>query len=74
MARVFRFLNSLGSELYTINDPNDQLPIPEVMQVISIGSSRMRVESVTFKRIDGPNPQWIYHVRIRTIGSNLPDA
>ena len=47
MARVFRFVDNLGCELHTINDPEDKLPIPQFRQVVSIGGDRMWVESVT---------------------------
>jgi len=52
----------LGCELHTINDPEDKLPIPAIRQVISIGSSRMRVESVALSSI---NPT-VYTVRVRS--------
>jgi hypothetical protein len=44
VARIFRFVDILGCELHTINDPQDKLPIPEIRQVISIGDGRMRFE------------------------------
>jgi hypothetical protein len=47
VARIFRFVDSLGCELHTINDPEDKLPVPEITQVISIGRNRMLVEAVT---------------------------
>jgi hypothetical protein len=37
VARIFKFLDILGSELHTINDPEEKLPIPAIRQVISIG-------------------------------------
>jgi len=68
VAKVFRFLDILGSETHTINDPNDLLPIPQIMQVITIGCSRMRVESVTLERTD-PGTPFVYDVRVRAIPS-----
>ena len=65
MARVLMFVNILGFELHKINDPEDRLPIPEIRQVISIGRSRMRVESVTLQRSNSNTPS-VYHVRVRT--------
>lgn len=66
MARVFRFVDILGCELHTINDPEDELPIPQTMQVISIGHSRMRVEPVTLKET-GSRAASIYSVRVRAV-------
>jgi len=62
VARIFRFIDILGCDLHTINDPEDQLPIPAITQVVSIGDSRMRVESVTLSSM---NPI-IYSVRVRS--------
>lgn len=67
MARVFRFVDVLGAELHAISDPNDQLPVPQVLQVVTIGSSRMRVESVTFKGSNGPHKQFLFDVRVRAV-------
>jgi len=64
--RVFRFVDVLGCELHTIDDPEDKLPIPDITQVISIGFSRMRVESVVPERTDS-NVPIVYHVRVRLI-------
>ncbi len=47
MARVFTFVDKEGVESHTISDPEDKLPIPEATQVVSIGTSRMWVQSVT---------------------------
>lgn len=71
MARVFKFVDILGCELHTINDPEDKLPIPEVRQVISIGSSRMRVESVTLQRSASNTPS-VYSVRVRVVPAANP--
>ena len=74
MARTFRFVDILGCELHTINDPQDKLPIPEIRQVISIGRSSMRVESVRL----GPsasNTPCTYLIRVRLIpGPTEADA
>jgi hypothetical protein len=70
VAHIFQFVDILGCELHTINDPEDQLPIPETLQIITIGPSRMRVESVTLSSI---NPT-VYTVHVRsvpTMGANL---
>jgi hypothetical protein len=50
MARVFEFVDTSGVELHTISDPEDKLPIPEITQIVSVGTDRMRVESVTLQR------------------------
>ena len=63
MARVFKFIDILGCELHTINDPKDQLPIPAITQEVSIGDSRMRVESVTLISMKPT----IYTVRVRSV-------
>ena len=47
VARVFTFVDTEGVEIHTINDPESRLPIPEATQVVSIGASRMLVQSVT---------------------------
>lgn len=65
MSRVFRFVDILGREIHTINDPEDKLPIPEIRQVVSIGSSKMRVEFVTPKRTDSGGR--VYDVRVRLV-------
>ena len=56
--RVFKFLDMAGSVLHTIDDPEDQLPIPVYRQEITIGSDRMRVESVTV-RSTGPQTCYV---------------
>ena len=66
MARLFRFVDILGCELHTINDPEDKLPIPQIRQVISIGLSKMRVESVMLTP-SVSNTLCIYRVRVRTV-------
>ena len=66
MAKVFRFLDILGSEMHILNDPNDLLPIPQIMQIVTIGDSRMRVEAVTLNRT---GPGFVYDVRVRAIPS-----
>lgn len=66
MARVFRFVDILGCELHTINDPEDKLPLPRIEQVISIGNSRMRVVSVTLNQA-ASSTRSVYIVRVRTV-------
>jgi hypothetical protein len=66
--RVFRFVDILGCELHTINDPEDLLPIPEIWQVITIGLSRMRVQSVVLKPTDSSGPN-VYNVRVRLVSA-----
>jgi hypothetical protein len=62
MARVFTFVDTKGVELHSISDPEDKLPIPEATQVVSIGTSRMWVESVTPRHsVDSPS---VYRVRV----------
>ena len=60
--RVFKFLDMAGSVLHTIDDPEDQLPIPIYRQEITIGSDRMRVESVM---VHSTGPQ-TYSVCVQT--------
>ena len=65
MARIFTFVDTKGAEIHCISDPDDKLPIPERTQVVSIGASRMWVESVTYHHsFDSPS---VYRVRIRTV-------
>jgi hypothetical protein len=66
VSRVFRFVDILGCELHTIKDPEELLPIPEIWQVITIGLSRMRVQSVVLKRTDSSGPS-VYDVRVRLV-------
>lgn len=66
MPNVFRFVDILGCEIHAISDPENLLPIPEIWQVITIGSSRMRVESVVSKRTDSSGPS-VYNVRVRLV-------
>ena len=47
MARLFTFVDTEGVEIHKITDPGDKLPIPEATQVVTIGASRMWVQSVT---------------------------
>ena len=58
MARVFKFLDMAGSILHTIDDPDDQLPIPVYRQEITIGSDSMWVESVIV-RSTGPQTYYV---------------
>jgi len=44
-ARIFEFVDLSGCELHTINDPEDQLPIPVQGQKITLGSDRMWVDT-----------------------------
>ena len=66
MARIFRFLDSLGHELHTINDPENKLPIPRTMQEISIGPSGMLVESVSLTGTDSSSA-YVYSIRVRPV-------
>ena len=69
MARVFKFIDVSGCEIHTVEDPDDKLPIPTSKQVISIGSSRMQVESVT--TLGDSEAFSVYFVRVRTsVGTN----
>ena len=63
LARVFKFVDIFGYELHTIDDPQDKLPIPSNSQEISIGTSRMQVESVLSDRSQIPS---VFYVRVRT--------
>jgi|HubBroStandDraft_2_1064218.scaffolds.fasta_scaffold799057_2 hypothetical protein len=63
LARVFKFVDIFGYELHTIDDPQDKLPIPLNSQDISIGTSRMQVESVLSDRSQIPS---VFYVRVRT--------
>lgn len=73
MPRVFKFVDLLGYELHTINDPEDKLPVPQITQVISIGISTMRVESVVFKRTDS-SALSVYYVRVSDTSANISSA
>jgi hypothetical protein len=64
VARVFKFIDVSGCEIHTIEDPDDKLPVPTSKQVISIGSSRMQVESVT--TVGNSEKCSVYFVRVRT--------
>lgn len=66
MARIFQFVDILGCELHTINDPEDKLPIPQIRQVISIGRSRMRAESVTLTP-SLSNAPCVYRIRVSSV-------
>ena len=68
--RVFRFVDIVGGEIHTINDPEDKLPIPRARQVITIGSSRMVVQSVSFERSD-PSAAHVYSVIVREIPASI---
>jgi len=63
VARILKFLNSSGKELHHINDPEDTLPIPVNGQVVTIGSSKMWVESVTRLRDTGMSLFYLVFVR-----------
>jgi hypothetical protein len=64
VARVFMFIDISGCELHTIEDPDDKLPIPMNKQEISIGSSKMLVESVA--ALGTPGMCTVYSVRVQT--------
>ena len=64
MARVFKFIDVSGCEIHTIEDPDNKLPVPASKQIISIGSSRMQVESVT--TLGASEASSVYFVRVRT--------
>jgi hypothetical protein len=64
VARVFKFIDVSGCEIHTIEDPDDKLPVPTSKQVISIGSSRIQVESVT--TLADSEAFSVYFVRVRT--------
>lgn len=71
MARVFKFLDVLGWELHTIDDPEDRLPIPQIGQVISIGLSRMQIESVTLNHT-ASTTRGVYSVRVWQLPQRTP--
>ena len=64
MARVFKFIDVSGCEIHTIEDPENKLPVPTSKQVISIGFSRMQVESVT--TLGDADAVSVCFVRVRT--------
>ena len=70
MARVFRFVDMSGSELHTINDPEDQLPIPVSRQVITIGPCEMQVGSVAAS--SNPSTPTVYDVFLVCFLTILP--
>ena len=63
MPRVFKFLDILGRELHTIDDPEEKLPVPQTGQVISIELSTMLVQSVLLERTG------VYNVEIRKLSA-----
>jgi len=66
VARVFRFVDTLGTELDIINDPQDKLPIPQSNQLISIGQTQMHVESVAFNQSSLSS---VYTVFVRAVSN-----
>ena len=62
VARVFKFVDLTGCVLHTIDDPEEQLPIPAYGQEVSIGPTTMWVVSVMLSSF-GPQT---YCVRVRT--------
>ena len=65
MARVFAFVDAEGVEIHHISDPEDKLPIPEATQVVTIGASRMWVQSVTAHHaVHSPS---VYTVSVRIL-------
>lgn len=68
MARVFRFVDKLGTELYIIKDPQDKLPIPQTRQLISIGQTQMLVESVAVNQSSSAD---VYDVYVRTVAADF---
>jgi hypothetical protein len=67
MARVFTFVDTKGVEVYSISDPEDKLPIPVATQIVSIGRSKMWVESVTPQHtVHSP---CVYRVRVWNVGA-----
>lgn len=69
MARVFKFIDASGREIHTIEDPDDKLPVPTSKQVVSIGSSRMEVQSVI--TLGNSETCSVYFVRVQTsVGTN----
>jgi hypothetical protein len=67
MPRVFRFVDILGCELHTINDPEDKLPIPQTRQIISIGLSSMLVQSVSVERSVSSGRPSVYIISVREL-------
>jgi hypothetical protein len=68
VARVFRFVDRLGTELHIINDPLDKLPIPQIKQLISIGQSQMLVESVALAQSSTPS---VYNIYVQTVSADF---
>ena len=65
MSRVFTFVDTEGVEIHNIGDPEDKLPIPEATQVVTIGASRMWVQSVTPQHaVHSPS---VYTVSVRIL-------
>jgi hypothetical protein len=64
VARVFKFIDVSGREIHSIEDPDDKLTVPTSKQIISIGSSKMQVESVT--TLGASEASSVYFVRVRT--------
>ena len=68
MARVFRFVDRLGTELHIIKDPQDKLPIPRTEQLISIGQTQMLVESVVLTQSSTPT---VYDIYVRIVPADF---
>lgn len=61
--RIFKFLDIMGCELHTIDDPEEKLPVPQTGQVISIELSTMAVQSVLLERTG------VYSIEVRELSS-----
>jgi len=71
MPRVFRFVDLLGCELHTINDPEDKLPVPQTRQIISIGLSTMLVQCVSVERAGSSGRPSVYIVSVREVPTEV---
>ena len=67
MARLFRFVDKLGTELHVINDPEEKLPIPQTNQLISIGQTHMRVEAVAPSPSAASTAHTVFNIRVRIV-------
>ena len=68
MARVYRYADSSGREVFRAMDPNEQLPVPEVGEIIKLDRRRYKVEYV--RLVESFSPATLpkeYRVRVQLI-------
>lgn len=68
MSRVYLYADSGGREVFRAIDPNEQLPVPEVGEIIKLDRHRYKVEYV--RLIESLSPATLpreYRVRVQPI-------